>query len=313
VAAVSGLSAANAALYRDWQRARAGQGHRPLPRNEYALASLQDHAGGRVLTGLSRADILEWIASMDGAATSTRKTYWSSARAFYNWAASEEEAVIARSPMHGMKEPKDPLRPVPVPREDDVRRLLEQTEKDRTPMGRRDAAMLRVLCDTGGPRASELAGIVILGRPGAPAGLGIDLARDCVTVTGKGGKTRTWPIAARTATAAARWVRVRDGLPLADKHPRLWHTFRSQHLPLTRSGVQQVLERRCEAAGVPALHPHQLRHFSYHWFLKRGGRLNDAMLLYGWDDDQMPRRYAAELAAERAIEAGNVLAIGDMW
>lgn len=313
---MSGLSKANAALYRDWQRARSGQGHKELPRNAYALASLQDHADGRVLTGLGRDDVLEWIASLDGMAPSSRASYWSSARAFFNWAASEEEAIIGKSPMRGMKEPKNPDRQVPIPREEHIRHLIGLTEQDRSPMGRRDAAMLRLLCDTGGPRASELAGILMAGRPhpaGTPDGLGIDLQHDRVTVIGKGGKIRTWPIAARTATAVARWVRVRDGLPLADKHSRLWHTFRSQHLPLTRSGVQQMLGRRCEGAAVPALHPHQLRHFSYHHFLLRGGRLNDAMMLYGWDDDQMPRRYAAALAAERAIEAGNVLAIGDQW
>lgn len=313
---MSGLSAANAALYRDWQRARAGQGHKPLPRHEYALASLEQHAGGAPLAGLTRAHVLEWIGSMDGAAPSTRASYFSSARAFYNWAASEEEAILARSPMHGMSMPKNPERPVPIPAEDHVRRLLAATEADRTPRGRRDAAMIRVLADTGGPRASELAGMLITGRPhpaGTPAGLGIDLARDRVTVMGKGGKIRTWPIAARTATSVARWLRARDGLPGACEHSRAWHTFRSHGAPLTRSGVLQMLADRCEAAGVPAVHPHQLRHFSYHHFLARGGRLNDAMMLYGWDDEQMPRRYAASLATERAIEAGNVLAIGDQW
>jgi site-specific recombinase XerC len=176
--------------------------------------------------------------------------------------------------------------------------------------------MFRIMFDTGGPRASEVAGILITGRPhpaGTPAGLGIDLSQDRVTVIGKGGKTRTWPIAAKTATAAARWLRVRDGLRLADKHSRLWHTFRSQQLPLTREGVFDIMERRCDQANIPRMHPHQARHFSYHHFLKRGGRLNDAMMLYGWDDDQMPRIYAAALESERAIESGCALAIGDQW
>ncbi len=313
---MSGLSAANAALYRDWQRARAARGHRPLPRNEYALMSLERHAGGRPLTGLGRADVLAWAGSMDGMAPSARATYWSSARAFYNWAASEEEGILARSPMHGMTQPKNPPRPVPIPAEDDVRQLIASTESDRTPKGRRDTAMIRVMADTGGPRASELAGMLLAGRPhppGTPAGLGIDLARDRITVIGKGGKIRTWPISARTATSIARWVRARDGLRDAGRHARAWNSFYTRDVPMSRSGVLQMLQDRCAAAGVPAVHPHQLRHLSYHWFLRAGGRLNDAMMLYGWDDEQMPRRYAASLAAERAIEAGNVLAIGDRW
>jgi site-specific recombinase XerD len=313
---VSGLSTANAALYRDWERKRKGEGYNPLPRNEYALRSLQDYVGGRVLTSLGRPDILDWVGSMDDVAPTTRKTYFSSARAFYNWAASEEEAIIEKSPMAGMKDPKTPEQLPPVPRRDDVRQLIAETEKDRSAIGRRDAAILRVLCDTGGPRASEAAGLLIAGRPhppGTPAGLGFDPDHDCISVVGKGGRTRTWPVAARTATAVCRWIRLRDGRPLADTHARLWTPFRNPCGPVTRSGIRQMLVTRCDAAGVPQLHPHALRHFSYHEFLEAGGQANDAMILYGWTDEQMPRHYAKSMATDRALKAGHALAIGDKW
>ena len=313
---MSGLSEANAALYRDWQRKRKGEGYDPLPRNEHALIKLQEYAGGRVLTSLGRDELMGWVGSMTDVAPSTRKTYWSSARAFYNWCASEEEGILDKSPMHGMKEPKNPERPVPIPPEDDVRKLIGETEKDRSPIGRRDTAMLRVMCDTGGPRASEVAGLLIAGRPhpaGTPAGLGIDLSRDCITVVGKGSKIRTWPVSARTATAISRWIRIRDGRPLADKHARLWLPFRNPVRPMTYSGVEDILERRCEISGTPRLHPHQLRHFAYHQFLLAGGKENDAMLLFGWDDPQMPKLYAKALAKDRALKSGYALAIGDKW
>jgi site-specific recombinase XerC len=316
MAAMGALTAPNAALYRDWQRARAAGGYAPLPRNEYALISLQEHAGGRLLISLGRTDLQEWAASMDTMASSSRASYWSSARAFYNWASSDEEEIIPKSPMRGMRAPKDPRRPVPVPRLDDIATVIAAAERDRTPRGRRDTALLRLLADTGGPRASEAAGLLIYGRPhpaGTPAGLGIDLDHDQVTVIGKGSKIRTFPISAKTASAFARWFRVRDTLPGAAAHPRAWHSFSSRQQPLTYSGVEDIVGRRCDAAGVPRLHPHQWRHFSYHQFLKRGGRLNDAMMLYGWTDDQMPREYAAALAEERAIEVGHSLAIGDQW
>ncbi len=310
------LTPANAALYRDWQRKRAGEGYKPLDRHEYALISLQEHAGGRVLTSLTRDDILEWTGSMENVAPSTRKTYWSSARAFYNWASSDEEEIIARSPMRGIKEPKNPDRPVPIPPLDDIRRLIAETEKDRSAMGRRDTAMLRVMCDTGGPRASEVAGLLIAGRPhpaGTPAGLGADLNRDCITAVGKGSKIRTWPISDKTAGAISRWVRVRDTRPLADKHARLWLPFRNPVRPMTYFGVEDILERRCESAGIARLHPHQLRHFAYHHFLLAGGKENDAMVLFGWENDQMPRLYARALAKDRALQSGHALAIGNNW
>lgn len=303
----------NEALYRSWQRKRKGEGFAELPRNHQALAALEQFCGGKPLTAVTRDDVLRWAGDgLAGMAESSRASYWSSVRAFYNWACSPEEGILERSPMDRMRQPKVSKVPIPVPAEDLVRGLIAATERDRTPIGRRDAAMLRLMCDTGGPRATEVATMLIAGRHGA-GGLGVDLDRDTVTVTGKGGKVRTWPISARTASAAERWLRVRDGLPAGGSCARLWITFRSTNRPLTRSGVGGVLERRCDAAGIARLHPHQLRHFSYHHFLKQGGRLNDAMMLYGWDDDEMPRRYAAALAEERSIEAGHALAIGDQW
>lgn len=303
----------NEALLRDWERARRAAGFKPRPGNADALQALEAHAGLRPLAGLGRGDILDWVASMDGQAPSGRLTYFSAARAFYAWAASAEEGILEKSPMAGMKQPKAPLPPAPIPREDDVRLLLTVTERDKTPMGTRDAAMIRLMCDTGGPRASEVATMLIAGRPGARAGVGLDLAHDTCAVVGKGDKARTWPISAKTGRAAARWVRARDRLPHAAGHPRLWIGFRGVGKAVTYTGVEDALERRCIAAGVPHMTPHKLRHFAYHHFLKAGGRESDAMLLFGWDDDTMPRRYARALAEERSLEAGYALAIGDQW
>jgi site-specific recombinase XerC len=307
----------NEALYRSWQRKRKAGGYAELPRNRQALERLDRHCGGRPLTELGRGDLLGFVG--DGLADmseSGRATYFSSCRAFYNWAASDEEGLLDKSPMRGMAQPKVSKRPTPVPGRDHIAALLASVERDRTPMGRRDTAMIRLMLDTGGPRASEVATMLIAGRPhpaGTPRGLGIDLARDTVTVAGKGGKVRTWPIAAKTASAAERWLRARDATAAGRAHARLWTTFRSTQRPLTYSGVEGILQRRCEAAGVAHLHPHQLRHYSYHWFLKAGGQRLDAMQLYGWDDEAMPRHYAAALAEERSIEAGHALAIGDQW
>lgn len=303
----------NEALYRDWQRARAAEGYADLPRNRQALRSLEAHAGGRPLDGLGRADVQGWLGSLDWMAPSSRASYFSSARAFFNWAASEEEAVIGRSPMAGMRAPKDPLPPAPIPEEADVRLLIAVTERDRTPMGTRDAAMIRLMADTGGPRASELAGLLIAGRDGVPDKVGLDLDRDWCGTVGKGGAHRQWPIAAKTGRACARWVRARARLPQAAGHARLWVGFRIDSRPVTRSGVGSMLERRCAEAGIKPVHPHQLRHLAYHAFLLAGGREGDAMLLFGWQDDAMPRRYARELAAGRALQAGQALAIGDRW
>lgn len=305
----------NEALLRDWERARKAGGSKGRPGNRDALRCLEERTGGRPFTGLTRGDILDWLGWLgDCRKPSTRLAYFSVARALYNWMTSEEEGILVRSPMHGMRQPACPLPPAPVFPEAEIRALLAACERDRSPIGIRDTAMIRLLADTGGPRASELAGMVIAGRPGVSVqGLGLDLARDMVGVTGKGDLFRQWPISPKTGRAAARWVRVRDRLPAAQGHPRLWVAFRGRGVPVTRSGVQRMLARRCEEAGIPRKHPHEIRHFSYHHYRDNGGNESDAMLLYGWVDDTMPRRYALGLAAERAMRAGHALAIGDRW
>lgn len=308
------MIAANETLLRDWERARKAGGFKPRDVNRQALERLERHAGGVPLDTLGRDDIRAWLADgMDDVSPRTRHTYFGTARAFYNFCVEDE--IMDRSPMDRLKNPRYAEDPVPIPADDDVRRLLRAVGDDKSPIGRRDEAMIRIMLDTGGPRATEVATMLIFGEAPKPRdALGLNLGSDSVTVRGKNDRVRTWPIAARTARAASRWVRVRAGMPAADRRPHLWVGFRAAPgKEFTRSGVQRILERRCEQAGVGRMHPHQLRHFSYHHFLLAGGRKGDAMTLYGWEDETMPSHYASALQAERALTAGTMLAIGDQW
>lgn len=308
------MKPANEALLRDWERARASEGSKPRDTNRHALERLEKHCGGKPLDTLDRDQIRDWLAEgMEGLSSGTRHTYFGTARAFYNFLAADD--IIPASPMAGMKEPKKTATPVPIPSDDDVRLLLKTVGADKSPRGKRDEAMIRIMLDTGGPRASEVATMLIAGAAPKPRDvLGLDLARDVITVTGKGDKTRTWPVSSKTARAASRWVRAREGLRGAEGSPRLWIGFRAKPgAEFTRSGVQDVLERRCDEAGIRRIHPHQCRHFAYHHFLLAGGRKGDAMTLFGWDDETMPNHYAAALQDQRALAAGTMLAIGDQW
>jgi integrase len=66
-----------------------------------------------------------------------------------------------------------------------------------------------------------------------------------------------------------------------------------QAWPANCLGVQQLLRRRGDQAGLPGLHPHQLRHtFAYAW-LAQGGGETDLMRLAGWRSRQMLGRYGA--------------------
>jgi site-specific recombinase XerD len=101
---------------------------------------------------------------------------------------------------------------------------------------------------------------------------------------------------------------VRGTHPSAEQ-PWLWINTRGGRL--TDSGIYQLLKRRCRAAGVPEIHPHQLRHL---WAvnLKRNG-VSDSIMktLGGWRDDAMIHRYGKAEESAVAAEVHRAIAPGD--
>ena len=270
-----------------------------IDKHRRALDQLAASAAERDLLTLTRADVQDWIMNMEGWASSSVLTRFSSARAFYNWATAEE--IIDRSPMHGMKAPINPPVLVDLPDLDDVRALIAVC-KGKGYEAKRDEAMIRLMCEPGAPRASETAAIK-LGD--------LDLVHDDVNIIwGKGGKSRTIPLSATTATACSRYLRLRARHPKAPGCDVLWIGNRGRG-PMTRSGVGAMLARRCTEAGIPNIHPHQLRHLAANRFFLAGGREGDAMRLFGWDDPAMPKLYAGIAAATRAQGAARAMALGD--
>jgi site-specific recombinase XerD len=271
-----------------------------------ALGQLAAHSGTDDITALDRAAIEEWIthviaapkrAKVHGHANSTAAIRFRQVRAFYSWCVAEE--ILDVSPMRRMVQPSTVDVPVPVLTDDQLRALIK-TCSGTDFEARRDVAIIRLWCEPGSPRVAEMAGLQVDD---------LELRQSMVTVHGKGGRIRAIPYGAKTGQAIDRYLRVRS------KHrdraiPALW--LSSRHLkPLTSSGLEQMLRRRADRAGIGHVHPHQLRHSAFHAYEMEGGSQGNAMALFGWRSPAMPLHYGRSARDERAREESRRLSPAD--
>jgi site-specific recombinase XerD len=238
------------------------------------------------------------IAAKSPATAATRFT---ALRSFFNWLVDEDE--IPDTPMRRMKLPKVPLKMVPLISNEDLSRLFKTCDGPSFE-DRRDAAILRLLLDTG-LRRSEIANILYSRTDDRLSDVNIQQGH--IKVMGKGGKERIVAFGAKSAKALDRYLRRRDSHPLASSES-LWI---GQTGHLTADGVECVLDKRAKMAGIGHIHLHQFRHTFAHLFLAAGGQETQLMKLTGWSTRTMLERYAAIGATDRAIAAHRQFSPGD--
>lgn len=256
---------------------------------------LTEHGMPTDVTGISREHIQEYLADLRTRnRASSINTRFRSLQQFFNWLVDEGE--ISMSPVARMKQPTFEVEPTESLSDTQVRKLLKAcTGNDFT--ARRDAAMIRLMYDTG-LRRGELAAMTVDD---------VDLDTCIVRVMGKGQRVRLQPIGQKVARDIDRYLRLRSKHP----HAGLPHLWLGQSGSMTGSGVYQVVQRRGEQVGLRNIHPHQLRHAFAHSIKSGGASDDDLMRLGGWSSRQMITRYGASQADERARETHRRLSPGD--
>lgn len=289
-----------AALLPSWQRHLRANGRTVETISTYMQGAvrldryLADHA--IPLDHLDKTVLEQWrIHLLASGADTSASNRWRSVKQLLRWLTDEGE--LAANPSEGMPAISTVERNPDVLSADEIRLLLA-TCKDRSNFEDvRDRAIILFLCDNGA-RLSGTVGIEVDD---------VDLDGQCATIVLKGGREHVVPFGAKTAEALDRYLRLRRKHRYAHL-PDLWIHRRGA---LNNSGVQTMLARRGERAGVGRVHPHQFRHTTAHE-LKAAGASDDVVMeILGWEDPSMLRKYGKSAAGQRARAAHRSISPSD--
>ncbi len=259
--------------------------------------------------------VTDWeISLQDEVSAGTVNNRHRGLQRFFGWYAEQlDENSDWRNPMGRLRPPKVEQVAPRILTVDQMKAVLA-TCSPGTFEDRRDLALILILATTG-LRRREVANL--RWHPTDTGDRDVDTARDRIKITwesAKGRKERTVPLEDKAADALQKYIRARK--THIDKHPGLrdveylWLGTKGR---LTDSGIAQAVRRRGMAAHpqVPALHPHELRHFWRDTADRAGYDREMLMAIGGWTSDAMLRRYAASAANERALEKASKIRIGD--
>lgn len=224
-----------------------------------------------------------------GLSPATLRSRWIALRNLYGWLTDEEELDV--NPMAKVKVPKVVSQPIQMPTDADIKALFATCSDRKNFYDVRDLAILRTMAATG-LRLSEVADLTLDD---------VDLDRRLLHVRdGKGGRGRFGRFDAATAEALDRWIRRHRAGHKNANLPNLWLGFRG---PFGRKGIGEMVPRRAKQAGIDHVHPHALRHFFADHWLRSGGNEQDLLMLGGWENRDVMRRYGSARAADRALTA----------
>ena len=206
----------------------------------------------------------------------------------------QTEGLRADNPAHRLRAPKAPK---PLPKgltQDEVMRLLDTAQADRSVKGLRRLALLEILY-AGGLRVSELVSLRVAQMR----------RRDgCLLLKGKGGRERLVPLTRAAAYAIEQWLEVREqtlpsGVDAKARAQAFLFPSSGSSGHLTREAFALQLKDLARDAGLPVgrVSPHVLRHAFATHLLEGGADLRAVQTLLGHADISTTQIYTHILDA----------------
>lgn len=201
-----------------------------------------------------------------GRSVSTAGDYLKGVKRFVGWAVENESKLFPYSGVDRIPKPALGERIMPAVTEDEHEALLATCDLS-TWIGKRDRAILGTL-DTSGARISELTSMTLAAT---------DVRTRRSTVQAKGDKERIVAFEQNVALDIDRYKRARRSVRGSADQTALW--LAQGGSPLTSSGVDTMLRRRCEIAEIRIIHAHMYRHRWARRYLRKGGQRGDLKIL----------------------------------
>ena len=243
--------------------------------------------GIREVGAIKPSHIRMYLVSLQqrGLKDTTQHAHARGIKTWLRWLVAEGE--LETSPMDRVSMPKLEKR-IPAPfAPQDIKALLDACDK-HTPIGSRNYALVLTLLDTG-LRAAELCSL----RVGD-----IDQRTGMVVVMGKGQKMRQVRVGSKARAAILQMLSRRED---AGNATPLWISYAGNNLETDKSlvvgGLQTVLRRLGQKAGVVPCAPHRFRRTFALWCLRDGMDLHSLRMLMGHSCLDVLQRYLA-LAGE---------------
>jgi integrase/recombinase XerD len=243
------------------------------------------------LAAVTRDLVLDFLEERrDGSAVSTVARKLVTLRVLFRYLA--QERILAHNVTEVMDSPRLWELLPEFLTEAEVTRLLKVWQRARSPLLRRNQAMLELLYASG-LRVSELTGLRL-------EQLRFDLG--IVRVSGKGRKTRLVPVGIPAQQQVQRYVQeVRPQLLKHGPCPEVFVSHRGR--PLTREMINRILNRAALEAGIQrGVHPHMLRHSFASHLLAHGADLRVIQEMLGHADISTTQIYT-HVSSQRLAQA----------